>query len=150
MSALLLKILAGAVGAAGFGLLFNISLRALPWAAAIGALALLVRSLGLLQGWPLEAASFAAALAVGATVQALHAQTGMVRSALAVAGCIPLVPGGIAAQAILGLFALTTLPPSPEIVAEVGQACVRVLFTFGAIGIGVSLPLQLFRRRLDL
>ena len=67
---LLHQTICGAIAAAGFGVLFNIGFRSLPWCAASGALALAVRT-GCLDGlhWNLEAASFAAALTVGAAVQ---------------------------------------------------------------------------------
>jgi len=51
----------GAIAAAGFGVLFNVARRLLPWCAATGALALAARTCLLEVGWSLEAASFAAA-----------------------------------------------------------------------------------------
>jgi hypothetical protein len=62
---LLHQTICGAIAAAGFGVLFNIGFRSLPWCAASGALALAVRTYCLGLGWNLEAASFAAALTVG-------------------------------------------------------------------------------------
>src|SRR5262245_10639976 len=85
--------LCGGVAAAGFGLLFHTRYRALPWCAASGGLALAVRTTIL--GWDgsLEAASFVAALTVGAASQLLQPRIGVSRDALSVAGCIPMVPG---------------------------------------------------------
>ena len=62
--------------------------------AGVGGLALAVRTIGLELGWSLEAASFAAALAVGSVVQMFQEQIGASRNTLDVAGCIPMVPGG--------------------------------------------------------
>jgi|AGTN01.3.fsa_nt_gi Uncharacterized conserved protein len=139
----------GAVAAAGFGVLFNFGFRALPWCAACGALALLVRTLGLDAGWSLEAASFVAAALVGLSVGVLRPKLRQASSAMALAGCIPMVPGSFFAQAILGLLALTT----PQ-VAEVETVLVttmehglRVLFTVGAIGAGLAIPTHLLGNR---
>jgi uncharacterized membrane protein YjjB (DUF3815 family) len=137
----------GAVAAAGFGVLFNIPFSSLPWCAASGALALATRTATLGLGWSLEAASFAAALAVGSAVQILQARIGLSRNALAVTGCIPMVPGSFAAKAILGLFALTA--PNPEAAGETLVMAVtyslRVAFTIGAIGTGLAIPSLLLR-----
>src|SRR5262249_10706709 len=100
------KVVCGGLAAAGFGVLFNVGLRALPWCGASGALALLVRTLALRAGWDLEAASLAASLALSSAVQLAHIRAGISRNALAVSGCIPMVPGSFAAKAILAMFAL--------------------------------------------
>jgi len=41
----------GGLAAAGFGVLFNVSFRGLPWCAASGALALALRTIALGAGW---------------------------------------------------------------------------------------------------
>ena len=142
----------GATAAAGFGVLFNISLRSLPWCAVSGALALAVRT-GCLDGlhWNLEASSFAAALTVGAAVQVLRARTDISQNALDVVGCIPMVPGSFAAKAVLGLFALTATDPAhaTETLVTAVQYTVRVMFTIGAIGTGLAIPTLLLRVRVS-
>jgi uncharacterized membrane protein YjjB (DUF3815 family) len=148
---LLQQTICGAIAAAGFGVLFNISFRSLPWCAASGALALAVRT-GCLNGlgWNLEAASFAAALTVGAAVQVLRARTDISQNALDVVGCIPMVPGSFAAKAILGMFALTstsTLDASATLITAV-QFALRVTFIIGAIGTGLAIPTLLLRIRM--
>jgi len=148
---LLHQTVCGALAAFGFGVLFNIGFRSLPWCAASGALALAVRTLCQEYGWSLEAASFAAALAVGGAVQVLRSRTNISPNALDVAGCIPMVPGSFAAKAILGLFALT-MPDSSgaaeTLIAAVGYS-VRVTFTIGAIGTGLAIPTLLLRVRVN-
>ncbi|MEI6074306.1 MAG: threonine/serine exporter family protein [Verrucomicrobiota bacterium] len=147
---LLHQTVCGAIAAAGFGVLFNIGFRSLPWCAVSGALALAVRTYcldGL--GWNLEAASFGAALIVGAAVQVLRARTDISQNALDVVGCIPMVPGSFAAKAILGMFALTstnTLDASETLITAV-QFTLRVTFTVGAIGTGLAIPTLLLRVR---
>ena len=139
----------GGLAAMGFGVLFNMSRRNLIWCGVSGGLALAVRTVGLQLGWSLEAASFAAALAVGSAVQMLQERIGVSRNTLDVAGCIPMVPGGFAAKAILGLFALTApIPKEPDktLIMSV-EYFLRVMFTIGAIGTGLAIPSLLLRVR---
>ncbi|HWI58071.1 MAG TPA: threonine/serine exporter family protein [Bacillota bacterium] len=139
----------GGLAAMGFGVLFNIGYRALLWCGVSGGLALAVRTAGLQLGWSLEGASFAAALAVGSVVQVFQERIGVSRNTLDVAGCIPMVPGGFAAKAILGLFALTAPAPKAAdatLILAV-ENFLRVLFTIGAIGTGVAIPAMLLRVR---
>ncbi len=146
---LLHQTLFGAVAACGFGILFNFGWRDLPWCAASGALALLTRTLGQDAGWSLEAATFGAAATVGCGARFLRAYLGMASNALAVAGCIPMVPGSFAAQAIIGLFALTSPHPdnSGIMVVTTLEYMLRVVFTFGAIGAGLSITTHILRNR---
>jgi len=138
----------GAVAAAGFGVLFNFGLRSLLWCAAAGALALGVRTLGLDLGWSLEAASFVAAVAASLSANALRRPLGPRGNAVALAGCIPMVPGAFFGQAILGALAVTT--PHPENAAVILTAIeylLRVVFTVAAIGAGLAIPAHLLKHR---
>lgn len=132
----------GALAAAGFGVLFNVSSRTLPWCTALGALALFVRTLAIQNAWRLDSASFLAALAVGAAVQILQSQFGQVGNPVAVAGCVPMVPGALAAKAILGLVVVTAPHPASAdaTLATAIQDSLRVVLTIGAIGTGVAIP----------
>ena len=139
----------GALAAWGFGVLFNFDWRSLIWCSALGALALGVRTLALAGGWSLEAASFAAALAAGAVVTLTSRRRGEGADMIALAGCIPMVPGAFFGKAILGLFAVTAPalahPQETAIFAIV--AMTRVVLTLGAIGAGLAIPSQMSRRR---
>ena len=148
---LLHQTVCGALAAAGFGVLFNISFRSLPWCAVSGALALAVRTFCLQQHWNLEAASFAAAVTVSAVVLVLRARTDISQNALDVVGCIPMVPGSFAAKAILGLFALTATDSAhaTETLVTAMQYTLRVTFTIGAIGTGLAIPTLLQRVRVS-
>ena len=150
-SFLLHQTVCGALAAAGFGVLFNIGYRSLIWCAASGALALAVRTYCLGLGWNLEAASFAAALTVGAAVQVLRARADISQNALDVVGCIPMVPGSFAAKAILGMFALTSTSTgdATETLITAVQFTLRVTFTIGAIGTGLAIPTLLLRVRVS-
>jgi uncharacterized membrane protein YjjB (DUF3815 family) len=136
----------GALAAAGFGVLFNFGPRSLLWCAGAGALALGVRTLGLGAEWSLEAASFVAAVATGCVMRLLRTGLGPMGNAVALAGCIPMVPGAFFGQAILGMLAVTT--PHPENAAVILTAIeylLRVFFTLAAIGAGLAIPAQLLR-----
>lgn len=140
---LLHQTVCGGLAAAGFGVLFNIRVRGLPWCAASGALALALRTVALGRGWQLEASSFVAALAVGAAVQLLPSWVGVSRNALHVVGCVPMIPGGLAAKATLGLFAITaqhTVATNETIIAAMVNT-VHVTFTMGALATGVAIPI---------
>jgi uncharacterized membrane protein YjjP (DUF1212 family) len=141
----------GGLAAVGFGVLFNMGPRALIWSGAGGALGLAIRTIGLQMGWTLEGASFAAALAVGGVVQLFHGRTGLSRNTLAAAACIPMIPGGFAAKAILGLFALTapTVHNADQMLLVSVQDAVRVMFTVGALGTGLAIPSMLLRGRAE-
>ncbi len=139
----------GALAAWGFGVLFNFDWRSLIWCSALGALALAVRTFALAGGWSLEAASFTAARAAGAVVALTSRRRGEGADVIALAGCIPMVPGAFFGKAILGLFALTA--PAPVNTEETAifaiVAMTRVILTLGAIGAGLAIPSQLSRHR---
>jgi len=148
---LLHQTLCGAIAAAGFGILFNFSFTSLPWCALSGAVALAVRTCCLSQGWSVEAASLAAALTVGFGTELLRNRSEDSRSALDVVGCIPMVPGSLAAKAILSLIALTTssMVQNSETLVAAAQYSVSTIFTIGAIGTGLVIPTVLLHLRLS-
>jgi uncharacterized membrane protein YjjB (DUF3815 family) len=150
IEALLANMAYGAIAAAGFGVLFNFGWRDLGWCTAAGALALATRTLVLNAGLSLEAASFGAAVVLGCGVRVLRLVLGPARNALAVAGCIPMVPGSFAAKAILGMFALSSAGDASMMTATATAMLVnllRVAFTLGAIGVGLSISTQLLGNR---
>jgi len=136
----------GGLAAAGFGVLFNVGFRTLPWCAASGALALAVRTSALGFECSFVRSSFLAALALGFAVQLLPLSAGVSRNGLHVVGCIPLIPGAFAARSILGLFAVTVQQPSvttnETLLAALNDG-LRVIFTIGALGAGIAIPLLL-------
>ena len=146
---LLHQALFGALAAAGFGVLFNIGPKNLVWAMGAGALALSVRTAGQQIGWSLEAASFTAAFATSFAVRFVRIWLGAARNSVALAGCIPMVPGAFLSQAILGLFAVTAPNPDNELaaIAFAMEYLFRVIFTLGAIGAGLAIPTYLLKIR---
>jgi uncharacterized membrane protein YjjB (DUF3815 family) len=146
---LLHQALFGALAAAGFGVLFNFGFRALPWCAAAGALALAVRTVGQDLGWSLEGASFAAAIVTSCSVSMLRKQLGPACNAVALAGCIPMVPGAFFGQALLGFLSVTApnlIDAEATLILAV-QSLLRVIFTLGAIGAGLLIPAHLLRNQ---
>jgi uncharacterized membrane protein YjjB (DUF3815 family) len=140
----------GGIAAAGFGVLFNFGRTALLWCAASGAMALAARTTVLNAGWNLEAASLVASAAVTAcTVGLLRRQLGTSAPAVAVAGCIPMIPGAFFAKALLEMFDLTRAHPvNPEALLVASTiSSLHVVLTVFAIGAGVALPVQLLRGR---
>lgn len=139
----------GAIAAAGFAVLFNVGPRTLAWCAAAGGLALLARTLAQDAGWSLEAASFVAAIAASCAAWAFRRFLGPESNAVALAGCIPMVPGAFMSQAILGLLAVTAPHPENEVATIVlaVEYMLRVIFTLGAIGAGLAIPMHLLRNR---
>jgi uncharacterized membrane protein YjjB (DUF3815 family) len=146
---LLHQALFGALAAAGFGVLFNFGFRALPWCAAAGALALAVRTVGQDLAWSLEGASFAAAIVTSCSVSALRKQLGPACNAVALAGCIPMVPGAFFGQALLGFLSVTApnLVDAETTLIVAVQSLLRVIFTVGAIGAGLLIPAHLLRNQ---
>jgi uncharacterized membrane protein YjjB (DUF3815 family) len=139
----------GAITAAGFGVLFNVGFRVLPWCAACGAIALAVRTCCVGLGLSLVGASFAAAVSVGFAAHLLARRTDISQDVLDVAGCIAMVPGSLAAKAILGLFALSTGAVANEsgTLITATQHALAVFFVTGAIGTGLTIPILLLRAR---
>ncbi|WP_026784592.1 threonine/serine exporter family protein [Pleomorphomonas koreensis] len=146
---LLHQALFGALAAAGFGVLFNFGFRALPWCAAAGALALAVRTVGQDLAWSLEGASFAAAIVTSCSVSALRRQLGPACNAVALSGCIPMVPGAFFGQALLGFLSVTApnLVDAETTLIVAVQSLLRVIFTLGAIGAGLLIPAHLLRNQ---
>jgi uncharacterized membrane protein YjjB (DUF3815 family) len=140
----------GAIAAAGFGVLFNFGWKVLAWGSVSGAVALAARTIGLDLGWTLEGASLAAsALVTTLAVVVLRRHLRISASAIAIAGCIPMIPGAFFAQALIGTFNLTTAHPVDPTGTLVTSAIsgLRVIFTVFAIGAGISIPIHLLRGR---
>lgn len=139
----------GALAALGFGVLFNFGPKDLVRGGVMGALALALRTLGLSFGWGLEAGSFVAALIVSTLACVLLKHFGAAARAIALVGCIPMVPGAALNQALLGFFALSTPHPvdvEATIIHSI-QEMLNVVLTLGAIGAGVAIPAQIARDR---
>ena len=139
----------GAIAAVGFGVLFNIGPASLIRCALLGALALSVRTICQSAGWGLEESTFVAALTTASAVYLGGPKRGQAPNALTIAGCIAMVPGAFFINALIGFLSMTTLPPEEAslAIARSLTALLRVIFTLGALGAGLTIPAQMARNR---
>ena len=134
---------AAAIAACGFAILFNAPKRALLGCAIGGIIAVLIRNNLLLHvdmGLPL--ASFTAALCVGAAtmygVHVLHVPPPV----LAVPSVIPMIPGVVMYDAMMGLIQLSTTTDyqQTELLVYTAQSGVTACLTILAISLGITIP----------
>jgi uncharacterized membrane protein YjjB (DUF3815 family) len=140
----------GGVAAAGFGILFNCPPRMISLCFGAGALTLAVRTVGQSYGMALPEASFIAALVIALVDRTWWLQAQSLRaSVLAVVGCIPMVPGSMAAKGLKGIFEFMHAKPGQSI--EPGMAAfeylITVAMTLAAIGTALALPTFILRQK---
>jgi uncharacterized membrane protein YjjB (DUF3815 family) len=114
----------------------------LPHCFGAGALALAVRTIGQDFGCSLAVASFFAALLVAITNKASQDPNSPRGSVLAVVGVIPMIPGSLAANVFLSVFAFLRSGQSQGVDATVAtwDNLLMLIFTLAAIGTGLALP----------
>ncbi len=107
-----------------------------------GALALAVRTAGQAADLNLAEASFFAALIVATVERVLQQFQSSRGSILSLVGCIPMVPGSIAAKGLMNLFTLLRAPPNEEVLAAANgmKNLLEVTFTLAAIGTALAIP----------
>ncbi len=134
----------GGIAAAGFGVLFNCPRRMIGLCFFSGALAVAIKTLSMdLAHLSLPEASFLAALTVAIVDRAWwqhgHAFQG---SVLAVVGCIPLVPGSLAATGVEALFAITrgTTAQNMNAAGAILEVLALASITLAAIGTALAIP----------
>ena len=139
----------GGVAAAGFGILFNSPPRIIPNCFGAGALVLIVRTAGLDLGLSLPVASFLAALFLSVADRTWLRVQSVRGSVIAVVGCIPMIPGSLAARGLRSLFQLFhTTPDNGMLPLTIAlENLVIVLSTFAAIGTALAIPTLLFPRQ---
>lgn len=132
----------GGLAAVGFAVLFNCRPAMLPLCFTAGVLALATRTELQGRGCTLPVASFFAALFVALVDRISRAYPSPRGSVLAVVGSIPMVPGGVAAKVLIGLFALLRSKPSDslEAVTATWENMLTLMFTLAAIGTALALP----------
>jgi uncharacterized membrane protein YjjB (DUF3815 family) len=140
------QIFFGGVAAAGFGILFNCPPRIIGLCFGSGALALAVRTVGMDYGLSLPVASFFAALFLAIADRAWLRVQSVRGSVIAVVGCIPMVPGSLAAKGLRSLFLLFHATPNAGMLPLTGalESLVIVGSTFAAIGTALAIPTLLF------
>jgi uncharacterized membrane protein YjjB (DUF3815 family) len=94
-------------------------------------------------------AALAAALVVGALAYGMSKPLRMPAPIFGIIGSIPLIPGRLAYEAMIGLLQLTTAPTLGDqqtILSEVAVNAVRVAFILAAIALGIAFPSLLLDR----
>jgi uncharacterized membrane protein YjjB (DUF3815 family) len=141
-----------AVAAVGFAIMFQVPRHALPGCALAGALAHTARSFLVRMGLSLELATLLAATAVGFLSELLAIRLRMPRIVFSVPGVIPLIPGILAYQTMLGIFELAGLVDLNGGTAVDGLLVTAVTgiktgLILIAIALGIIAPNLLFRRQ---
>lgn len=132
----------GGIAAAGFGVLFNCPPRLIWLCFASGALALAARTGGQdIGGWGLPAASFVAAFLLAVLNRALEPPDSPRGSVLAVVGCIPMIPGSLAAKGLMNLFELLRATPGEGLLSATAAVENLMLVAFTLVGIGTALAI---------
>lgn len=139
---LLVALLMALLAAGGFGVLFDVPYRVLPFAALTGMLAYAVRWLIAYFGGPVEVAFFFAGLTIGAMAELLARRLRTTSSLFAIPGYIPLVPGAIAFRAVLRFV-------EADYTAGLADAVRAVLLIIAiAVGLGTVNALARLRQKL--
>nr|WP_321525839.1 threonine/serine exporter family protein [uncultured Cohaesibacter sp.] len=148
---LLHHIIFGGVAAAGFGILFNFSWRTVGLTAIGGGVALAVRTLGMDAQWGLAMSSTLAAAAVTVYVRLLYLLPVYVPtggSMLAIAGCIPMIPGSSASHGLVGLMTFATQHGNYDVLllGSSVASLLSVVFTIGGIAAAITLINEIIKR----
>jgi len=137
----------GGIASAGFGILFNCSPRTILHCTASGAMALAIRTACQSANLNLPESSFFAALSVAAAERVLQPFQETRGSIIALVGCIPMVPGSLAAKGLTNLFTLLQARPGEEIAAATNgmRNLLEVTLTLAAIGTALAIPQLIYR-----
>ena len=132
----------GGIASAGFGILFNCSPRTILHCLASGAMALAIRTACQSANLNLPESAFFAALSVAAAERVLQPFQETRGSIIALVGCIPMVPGSLAAKGLTNLFTLLQARPGEEIAAATNgmRNLLEVILTLAAIGTALAIP----------
>lgn len=132
----------GSIAAAGFGILFNGPPRIIVYCIGSGAVALALRTACQAAGLSLPEAAFFAALAVATLERVLQPLQHTRGSIIALVGCIPMIPGSIAAKGLTNLFTLLRVRPGEEVAAAINgmRNLLEVTLTLAAIGTALAIP----------
>jgi uncharacterized membrane protein YjjB (DUF3815 family) len=136
----------GGIASAGFGILFNGSPRTILYCIASGAVALAIRTACQSANLILPESTFFAALSVAAAERVLQPFQETRGSIIALVGCIPMVPGSLAAKGLTNLFTLLQVAPGEEIAAATSamRNLLEVSLTLAAIGTALAIPQRIY------
>jgi uncharacterized membrane protein YjjB (DUF3815 family) len=149
MGALLLDLLWSAVAATGFAMLFNVPRRWLVLCATLGAVGHGARWLLMQGGASIEIGTLIGALLVGFLGYGLGRWLRVPTAIFHIPAIIPLVPGRVAYEAMIGLLQVTTatsLTAQQTLLATFSVNAIRVGIMVAGIAIGIAIPRLLFDR----
>ncbi|MGL4455029.1 MAG: threonine/serine exporter family protein [Plesiomonas sp.] len=136
-----------AIPAVGFGLLFNVPVRALRYCAMLGALGHGMRFLLLHYGFPIEWSTLAASTTIGMIgVHWSHRYLAHPK-VFTVAAVIPMVPGVKAYKAMIALVEINHQGYTHELMSQMVTHFLQSFFIVGALALGLAIPGLLFYRR---
>lgn len=132
-----------AIAAVGFAVLFNTPRNMLFYSALVGAAghalrAFLVRGFGV----DLVIGTLVGATLVGVMAFFFARRTRTPALVFSIIGCIPMVPGRIAFEALIALISYTSADP-----AELVRLLTQVAFILGALAVGSAMPSLLLERQ---
>ncbi len=132
-----------AIAATGFALLFNVPVRTVVGCAFLGAIGHGSRTLLVSGGMGLEAATLVSATLVGFIGAAFARYWNTPSSVYTFSGAIPMVPGVLAFQAMIGLLRVAAAEPgvaSAAAFSDVGIVVIKTALILGAIAVGIAAP----------
>lgn len=139
----LIVMLAAAVSASGFSVLFNVPVRALLINAACGAMAVLVRNLFMYYTHlDLPLSSFLGAIAAAtASIYLVH-KIHVPAHVISIPPVIPMIPGVLMYKAMMGLLNLDAIEGSEQIphLLQTLDSGVKATLTVVGISLGVAIP----------
>lgn len=149
LNTVVLDALWSALAAAGFAILFNVPRRALLGCIVTGAVGHSLRTLLMLYGFTIEAATLTGATAVGFLAWGFARHYQIPSLIFAVCGTIPMVPGSYAYRAMIGLIRVAGANPidGEAVLIDAWINFVKTGLILLAIAAGIAAPTLLFRRR---
>lgn len=136
-----------AIPAVGFGLLFNVPVRALKYCAMLGAMGHGFRMLLVHFHIPLVFATFFGAALIGFSGIYLSRRYLAHPKVFTVAAVIPMIPGVYAYKAMLSIVQIHHYGFSPELFQQMVEHFITATLLIGALAFGLALPGMLFYRR---
>jgi uncharacterized membrane protein YjjB (DUF3815 family) len=141
------QMILAALPAAGFGMAFNVPVRALGYCAAGGALARGLRFALAEAGIPLELATFMAAAALSLASVYVAQKLRAHPKVFTVAAMIPMIPGVPFFTALIAIMQIQRTAMTPELLATAVNSGLRASMIVAALAVGLALPGLLFYRK---
>jgi len=146
--ALFWQALLAAVPAAGFGMAFNVPVRAVLYCAGFGAFARGLRFSLVEAGIPFELATFMAASTTSLISVYVAQRFRAHPKVFTVAAMIPMIPGVPFFTALIAIMEIQRKTMTPELWATAVNSGLRACLIVAALAVGLALPgLLLYRKR---